>query len=91
MSTPHIPASVAETLRRRLARLSTPCVRLLEWAAVAGRDIDTTLLVRCGAATAEVRGARSAGRGPPCRCHRRSPRRSEASPTTSTGKPSSTA
>ena len=45
-----IPASVAETLRRRLARLSTECVRLLEWAAVAGRDIDASLLVH-GAAT----------------------------------------
>ena len=31
-----IPASVAETLRRRLARLSTECVRLLERAAVCG-------------------------------------------------------
>ena len=41
-----IPASVAETLRRRLARLSTGCVRLLEWAAVAGRDIDLSLLTR---------------------------------------------
>ena len=41
-----IPASVAETLRRRLARLSTGCVRLLEWAAVAGRDIDLSLLAR---------------------------------------------
>ncbi len=50
----HIPASVAETLRRRLARLSTPCVRLLDWAAVAGRDIDTALLVCCGAATDEA-------------------------------------
>jgi tetratricopeptide (TPR) repeat protein len=39
-----IPASVAETLRRRLARLSTECVRLLEWAAIAGRDIDVGLL-----------------------------------------------
>ena len=39
-----VPASVAETLRRRLARLSTECVRLLEWAAVAGRDIDLSLL-----------------------------------------------
>jgi tetratricopeptide (TPR) repeat protein len=39
-----IPASVAETLRRRLARLSTECVRLLEWAAVAGRDVDVGLL-----------------------------------------------
>ena len=41
-----IPASVAETLRRRLARLSTECVRLLEWAAVAGRDIDLSLLTQ---------------------------------------------
>jgi AAA ATPase domain len=40
-----IPASVAETLRRRLARLSTECVRLLERAAVAGRDIEVSLLV----------------------------------------------
>ena len=39
-----IPVSVAETLRRRLARLSTECVRLLEWAAIAGRDIDVGLL-----------------------------------------------
>jgi tetratricopeptide (TPR) repeat protein len=39
-----IPASVADTLRRRLARLSTECVRLLERAAVAGRDIDVGLL-----------------------------------------------
>ena len=45
-----IPASVAETLRRRLARLSTECVRLLEWAAVAGRDIDPSLLAQGGAA-----------------------------------------
>ena len=43
-----IPASVAETLRRRLARLSTECVRLLEWAAIAGRDIDVGLLARRG-------------------------------------------
>ena len=40
-----IPASVADTLRRRLARLSTECIRLLERAAVAGRDIDVGLLV----------------------------------------------
>jgi hypothetical protein len=45
-----IPASVAETLRRRLARLSTECVRLLEWAAVAGRDIDPSLLTQRGVA-----------------------------------------
>ena len=45
-----IPASVAETLRRRLARLSTECVRLLEWAAVAGRDIDPSLLTQGGMA-----------------------------------------
>lgn len=48
-----IPASVAETLRRRLARLSTDCVRLLEWAAVAGRDIDVSLLAH-GAADDEA-------------------------------------
>jgi tetratricopeptide (TPR) repeat protein len=45
-----IPASVAETLRRRLARLSTECVRLLEWAAIAGRDIDVGLLADGAAA-----------------------------------------
>ena len=50
----HIPASIAETLRRRLARLSTECVRLLDWAAVAGRDIDLGLLTRCGAARSET-------------------------------------
>ena len=48
-----IPASVAETLRRRLARLSTGCVRLLEWAAVAGRDIDLCLLTQGGVAADE--------------------------------------
>jgi tetratricopeptide (TPR) repeat protein len=48
-----IPASVAETLRRRLARLSTECVRLLEWAAVAGRDIDVGLLAHGAAADHE--------------------------------------
>ena len=49
-----IPASVAETLRRRLARLSTECVRLLEWAAVAGRDIDLSLLTQGGVAADEA-------------------------------------
>lgn len=48
-----IPASVAETLRRRLARLSTECVQLLEWAAVAGRDIDAGLLAHGAAAGRE--------------------------------------
>jgi tetratricopeptide (TPR) repeat protein len=45
-----IPASVAETLRRRLARLSTECVRLLEWAAIGGRDVDVALLAHGAAA-----------------------------------------
>ena len=54
----HIPASVAETLRRRLARLSTECVRLLDWAAVAGRDIDLGLLTQSGAARSEADAAR---------------------------------
>src|SRR6185312_3384030 len=45
-----IPANVAETLRRRLARLPTECVRLLEWAAIAGRDIDVGLLAHGAAA-----------------------------------------
>jgi AAA ATPase domain len=49
-----IPASVSETLRRRLARLSTPCVRLLEWAAVAGRDIDPGLLAHSGVGSNEA-------------------------------------
>ena len=49
-----IPASVAETLRRRLARLSTECVRLLEWAAIAGRDIDVALLAHGTAAGHEI-------------------------------------
>jgi hypothetical protein len=49
-----IPASVAETLRRRLARLSTECVQLLEWAAVAGRDIDPSLLTQGGVAPNEA-------------------------------------
>ena len=48
-----IPASVAETLRRRLAGLSAECVRLLEVAAVAGRDIDRTLLIQAAPAADE--------------------------------------
>ena len=39
-----VPAGVAETLRRRLARLSSDCVRLLDHAAVTGRGIDVSLL-----------------------------------------------
>jgi tetratricopeptide (TPR) repeat protein len=49
-----IPASVAETLRRRLARLSAECVRLLEVAGVAGREIDRTLLTQAAAAADEA-------------------------------------
>ena len=49
-----IPTNIAETLRRRLARLSTACVRLLDWAAVAGRDIDLALLSSSGAADTEA-------------------------------------
>ncbi len=44
-----LPTGVVETVRRRLARLSTECTRLLDWAAVAGRDIDIGLLVAAGA------------------------------------------
>ena len=66
-----IPASVTETLRRRLARLSTACVRLLEWAAVAGRDIDPGLLSHSDVGERRSRPGRPAGRGPP----RRGPRR----------------
>ena len=55
----HIPTSIAETLRRRLARLSTECVRLLDWAAVAGRDIDLGLLARCGATSSEADAAKT--------------------------------
>ncbi len=46
-----IPDTVVETLRRRLARLPTGCVQLLDWAAVIGRDIDSGLLANVGAAT----------------------------------------
>ncbi|HYX62510.1 MAG TPA: AAA family ATPase, partial [Streptosporangiaceae bacterium] len=49
-----IPASVAETLRRRLARLSTECVRLLERAAIAGRDVDVALLAHGAAVGHEL-------------------------------------
>ncbi len=44
----------SKTVRRRLARLPTDCVRLLDWAAVAGRDIDVALLVRSGAVADEA-------------------------------------
>ena len=46
----HLPSGVIETVRRRLARLPSECARLLEWAAVAGRDIDIRLLVDSGGA-----------------------------------------
>jgi AAA ATPase domain len=49
-----VPAGVAETLRRRLARLSTDCMSLLGWAAVAGRDIDPGLLAFAGAVADET-------------------------------------
>ena len=86
----HIPASVAETLRRRLARLSTACVRLLEWAAVTGRDIDICLLLARSGRPTRPRSlglldeARRAGviAGTAT---------SRDSPTTSTARPSSTA
>ena len=57
-----LPASVTETLRRRLARLSTDCVRLLERAAVAGRDIDLGLLAP-GAAAGDAAAGEDAARG----------------------------
>ncbi len=44
---PQLPAAVVEAVRRRLARLPTDCVRLLEWAAVAGREIDLDQLAVC--------------------------------------------
>jgi tetratricopeptide (TPR) repeat protein len=43
-----VPTGVAETLRRRLARLSNDCARLLDQAAVIGRDIDVPLLTQIG-------------------------------------------
>ncbi|MER7251254.1 AAA family ATPase [Kribbella sp. NPDC000426] len=51
---PPIPAGIAETLRRRLARLSTDCVHVLERVAVAGGEVDTDLLVLIGAAGNEM-------------------------------------
>src|SRR5215469_1978222 len=56
-----LPASLTETLRRRLARLSTDCVRLLERAAVAGRDIDLSLLTRGAAAAGAAAAQDTAG------------------------------
>lgn len=53
----HLPAGVIETVRRRLARLPTECARLLDWAAVAGRDIDIALLVASGAVEDEGTGS----------------------------------
>ena len=52
----HLPAGIIETVRRRLARLPSDSARLLDWAAVAGRDIDVTLLVHAGAASDEPTG-----------------------------------
>jgi tetratricopeptide (TPR) repeat protein len=49
-----VPASVAETLRRRLARLSNDTARLLNTAAVIGRDIDVGLLAQIGVDEATV-------------------------------------
>jgi tetratricopeptide (TPR) repeat protein len=48
-----LPVGVIEAVRRRLARLSTDCVRLLDWAAVAGREIDVGLLVDAAAVADE--------------------------------------
>ena len=52
----HLPAGVIETVRRRLARLPSDTAQLLDWAAVAGRDIDVTLLVEAGAVPDESTG-----------------------------------
>lgn len=48
-----LPAGVIETVRRRMARLPSESARLLDWAAVAGRDIDLPLLVAAGAVADE--------------------------------------
>ena len=82
-----IPASVAETLRRRLARLSTECVRLLERAAVAGRDIDVGLLVH-GAAPGQEAEVLALLDGPVRPASSRAPAAAD-SPTTSIARPSS--
>ena len=52
-----LPAGIIETLRRRLARLPSDSAHLLEWAALAGRDIDLTVLVPAGAAPDEPTGS----------------------------------
>ena len=43
-----VPAGVAETLRRRLARLSNDCARLLDTAAVIGREMTSSCSRRSG-------------------------------------------
>lgn len=48
-----LPTGVIETVRRRMARLPSESARLLDWAAVAGRDIDLPLLVAAGAVADE--------------------------------------
>ena len=50
----HLPAGVVEAVRQRLARLPTDSVRLLDWAAVVGREIDKPLLVAAGAVADEA-------------------------------------
>ena len=50
----HLPVGVVEAVRQRLARLPTDTVRLLDWAAVAGREIDVPLLVTAGATAQEA-------------------------------------
>ena len=87
----HIPAGIAETLRRRLARLSTECVRLLDWAAVAGRDIDLGLLTQCGAVAIRDRRRRRCWRKRDAPVSSTSRAARPDSPTTSIGKPFSTA
>jgi len=51
-----LPAGIIETVRRRLARLPSDGARLLDWAAVDGRDIDVPLLVAAGAVPDEPTG-----------------------------------
>jgi len=53
-----LPAGVIETVRRRLARLPSESARLLDWAAVAGRDLDIPLLVAGGAVDDEATAVR---------------------------------